>query len=84
MQVCHRRAISPAYSLMSKDFDKLKSMITLLGARRDLCFGRRSRSRAALAAIAPLHTAAIVARQDARRHLTRLRSAAIAATAETD
>ena len=24
-------AISPAYSLMSKDFDKLKSMITLLG-----------------------------------------------------
>ena len=24
-------AISPAYSLMSKDFDKLKSMIALLG-----------------------------------------------------
>ena len=30
-------AISPAYSLMSKDFDKLKGMISLLGARRDLC-----------------------------------------------
>ncbi len=31
-------AISPAYSLMSKDFDKLRSMITPAGARRDLCF----------------------------------------------
>ena len=31
-------AISPAYSLMSKDFDKLKSMISAARARRDLCF----------------------------------------------
>ena len=37
-------AISPAYSLMSKDFDKLKSMVTLLGARRDLRFRHQSRS----------------------------------------
>src|SRR6266480_6089424 len=30
-------AISPAYSLMSKDFDKLKSMIGFARSRRDLC-----------------------------------------------
>ena len=35
-------AISPAYSLMSRDFDKLKSMIGLLRARRDLCFRHKT------------------------------------------
>ena len=35
-------AISPAYSLMSKDFDKLKSMISAARARRDLCFRHKA------------------------------------------
>ena len=53
-------AISPAYSLISRDFDKLKRMVALLdpGAIY-VSTGRQFSS--ALAAIAPLHTAAIVA-----------------------
>ena len=35
-------AISPAYSLMSKDFDKLKSMISAARARRDLCLRHKA------------------------------------------
>ena len=35
-------AISPAYSLMSKDFDKLKSMVDTARARRDLCFRHKT------------------------------------------
>jgi len=52
-------AISPAYSLMSKDFDKLKAMITLLepGA---IYVAQVAPFANALAAIGPLHTAAIV------------------------
>ncbi|WP_409191494.1 feruloyl-CoA synthase [Bradyrhizobium sp. RDM4] len=52
-------AISPAYSLMSKDFDKLKSMITLLqpGAIYVSATGPYA---AALAAIKPLHRAEII------------------------
>ena len=52
-------AISPAYSLMSKDFDKLKSMITLLGPGAIYVSGTKPFA-AALAAIKPLHSAAIV------------------------
>src|SRR5918992_3848553 len=52
-------AISPAYSLMSKDFDKLKSMITLLGPGAIYVSGTRPFA-AALAAIEPLHSATIV------------------------
>jgi feruloyl-CoA synthase len=52
-------SISPAYSLMSRDFDKLKSMTSLLepGA---IYVSATKPFAAALAAIAPLHSAAIV------------------------
>ena len=52
-------AISPAYSLMSRDFDKLKSMIALLepGA---IYVSSTKPFAPALAAIRPLHRAAIV------------------------
>ncbi|GLR85715.1 feruloyl-CoA synthase [Bradyrhizobium iriomotense] len=52
-------AISPAYSLMSRDFDKLKSMISLLqpGA---IYVSDTKPFAAALAAIKPLHRAEIV------------------------
>ncbi|WP_439371797.1 feruloyl-CoA synthase [Bradyrhizobium sp. PMVTL-01] len=52
-------AISPAYSLMSKDFDKLKSMIALLepGA---IYVSATKPFAAALAAIKPLHRAPII------------------------
>jgi len=52
-------AISPAYSLMSKDFDKLKSMIALLDPGAIYVTGTTPFA-AALAAIAPLHRATIV------------------------
>ena len=52
-------SISPAYSLMSKDFDKLKSMIALL--EPGLIYVSSPKTFApALAAIEPLHSAAIV------------------------
>ena len=52
-------AISPAYSLMSKDFDKLRSMVKLLepGA---IYVSATKPFAAALAAIEPLHSAMIV------------------------
>ena len=52
-------AISPAYSLMSKDFDKLKSMVRLLepGA---IYVSAIQPFAAALAAIQPLHAASII------------------------
>jgi feruloyl-CoA synthase len=52
-------AISPAYSLMSKDFDKLRSMISLLepGA---IYVSATKPFAAALAAIKPLHRAQII------------------------
>jgi feruloyl-CoA synthase len=52
-------AISPAYSLMSRDFDKLKSMIALLGPGA-IYVSAVKPFAAALAAIKPLHTATIV------------------------
>src|SRR5207249_2141773 len=52
-------AISPAYSLMSRDFDKLKSMVTLLEPGAIYVSGTKSFA-AALAAIRPLHRAKIV------------------------
>ena len=52
-------AISPAYSLMSKDFDKLRSMITLLGPGAIYVSGTKPFA-AALAAIKPLHQAKLV------------------------
>jgi feruloyl-CoA synthase len=52
-------AVSPAYSLMSKDFDKLKSMVRLLepGA---IYVSRLRPFAPALAAIEPLHSATTV------------------------
>src|SRR4051812_6421112 len=52
-------AISPAYSLMSKDFDKLKSMISLLEPGTIYVSGTKPFA-AALAAIKPLHSAKLV------------------------
>ena len=49
-------AISPAYSLMSKDFDKLKSMIGLLDPGAIYVSGTKPFA-SALAAIRPLHSA---------------------------
>jgi len=52
-------AISPAYSLMSRDFDKLKSMVSLLEPGAIYVSGTKPFA-AALAAIKPLHSATIV------------------------
>lgn len=52
-------AISPAYSLMSKDFDKLKGMVGLLSPGV-IYVAATKPFAAALAAIAPLHSATIV------------------------
>jgi len=53
-------AISPAYSLMSKDFDKLKGMIELLDPGAIYVAAEQPFAKA-LAAIRPLHRAKIVA-----------------------
>jgi feruloyl-CoA synthase len=52
-------SISPAYSLMSKDFDKLKSMIALLDPGAIYVSSLKTFAPA-LAAIKPLHSAGIV------------------------
>jgi feruloyl-CoA synthase len=73
-------AISPAYSLMSRDFDKLKSMIALLqpGA---IYVSATKPFAAALAAIEPLHRATLVSGSPGDAGA--LSFAAIAATPET-
>ena len=73
-------AISPAYSLMSRDFDKLKSMIKLLGPGAIHVSGAKPFA-AALAAIQPLHTASIVS--SAADDAGAISFRAIAATPET-
>ncbi len=52
-------AISPAYSLMSRDFDKLKSMVALLDPGA-IYVSAIKPFAAALAAIKPLHNAQII------------------------
>src|SRR6185312_5409645 len=52
-------SISPAYSLMSRDFDKLRSMVALLQPGAIYVAGTKPFA-AALAAIKPLHQAQIV------------------------
>ncbi|WP_198964126.1 feruloyl-CoA synthase [Bradyrhizobium sp. Y36] len=52
-------AISPAYSLISRDFEKLRSMITLLDPGA-IYVSATGPFTAALAAIAPLHRAQII------------------------
>lgn len=73
-------AISPAYSLMSKDFDKLKSMIALLepGA---IYVSSTKPFAAALAAIKPLHSAQIISGNAGDADALAFR--AVAATPET-
>ncbi|CAN7694865.1 feruloyl-CoA synthase [Bradyrhizobium sp. LjRoot220] len=73
-------AISPAYSLMSKDFDKLKGMITLLGPGAIYLSGTKPFA-AALAAIAPLHKAKIICSESSDSDVFPFRE--IAATPET-
>jgi feruloyl-CoA synthase len=73
-------AISPAYSLVSKDFDKLKSMIGLLQPGAIYVSGVRPFAPA-LAAIKPLHTAKIVSSDAGGSEATSFRS--VAATPET-
>ena len=73
-------AISQAYSLMSKDFDKLKGMIKLLGPGAIFVSSTKPFA-AALAAIQPLHSATIVTGDAGDIDTISFR--AIAATAET-
>jgi feruloyl-CoA synthase len=73
-------SISPAYSLMSKDFDKLKSMITLLDPGAIYVSNLKSFTPA-LAAIKPLHTAVIVGGDADNNDAISFRT--IAATPET-
>ncbi|MDE5457373.1 AMP-binding protein [Bradyrhizobium sp. CSA112] len=73
-------AISPAYSLMSKDFDKLKSMVELLGPGA-IYVSAAKPFAAALAAIKPLHSATIVSGSADDSEAISFR--AIAATPET-
>jgi feruloyl-CoA synthase len=72
-------SISPAYSLVSKDFDKLKSMIALLDPGA-IHVSSLKAFAPALAAIKSLHTAAIV-NGDAGSDVVSFR--AVAATPET-
>ncbi|OKO84485.1 feruloyl-CoA synthase [Bradyrhizobium sp. AS23.2] len=72
-------AISPAYSLMSRDFDKLKSMIGLLEPGAIYVSATRPFA-AALAAIRPLHKAQIIS---GNGDADALAFRAIAATPET-
>ena len=74
-------AISPAYSLMSKDFDKLKSMIALLQPGAIYVSSTRPFA-AALAAIKPLHDAQILSGNAGDADALAFR--AIAATPETE
>jgi feruloyl-CoA synthase len=74
-------AISPAYSLMSRDFDKLKSMIGLLDPGA-IYVSSTKPFAAALAAIEPLHTAVIVTGEADGGDATPFRQ--IAATPESE
>src|SRR5712692_817495 len=70
-------AISPAYSLMSKDFDKLKSMIGLLDPGA-IYVSSLKPFGPALAAIKPLHSAKIVQGETDRDGAISFRSLATA------
>ncbi|MDI4237977.1 feruloyl-CoA synthase [Bradyrhizobium sp. Arg237L] len=73
-------AISPAYSLMLKDFDKLKSMVRLLEPGAIYVSATRPFA-AALAAVKPFHTASIISGKADDSDAISFR--AIAATPET-
>jgi feruloyl-CoA synthase len=74
-------SISPAYSLISKDFDKLKNMITLLDPGA-IYVSSMKPFAPALAAIKPLHSAEIVCGDTDSGDTISFR--AIAATPETE
>ena len=74
-------AVSPAYSLISRDFDKLRNMITLLDPGAVYVSGTKPFA-AALAAIKPLHTATIVSGNNDGGDAISFRS--VAATPESD
>src|SRR3954452_9084566 len=74
-------SISPAYSLMSKDFDKLKSMIVLLDPGAIYVSGVKPFA-AALPAIKSLHTSTVVSGDAEGNDAISFR--AIAATPEND
>jgi feruloyl-CoA synthase len=74
-------SISPAYSLMSKDFDKLKSMVTLLDPGAIYVSGVKPFAPA-LAAIKLLHGATIVSGDPDGSDAMSFRE--LAATSETD
>ncbi|MCO5132092.1 MAG: feruloyl-CoA synthase [Xanthobacteraceae bacterium] len=57
-------AVSPAYSLVARDFDKLRSMVALLNPGA-IYVSSLKPFAAALAAIAPVHSARIVSGEDA-------------------
>ncbi len=57
-------AVSPAYSLVARDFDKLRSMVALLDPGA-IYVSSQKPFAAALAAIAPAHRARIVSGEDA-------------------
>ena len=73
-------AISPAYSLMSRDFDKLKSMVSLLEPGAIYVSGTKPFA-GALVAIRPLHRAKIVSGN--ADDVDAIPFASIAATPET-
>ena len=73
-------AISPAYSLVSKDFEKLKSMIALLEPGAIYVAGTKPFA-AALAAVQPLHNAKIISGAAADGDAIAFRN--VASTAET-
>ncbi len=74
-------SVSPAYSLVSKDFDKLKGMIALLDPGA-IYVSSAKMFAAALNAIAPLHKAIIVA-GDPDGHETAIAFSSLTSAAET-
>jgi feruloyl-CoA synthase len=74
-------SVSPAYSLLSKDFDKLSSMITLLDPGA-IYVSSLKPFTPALAAIRPLHTATVVSADIDGSEAISFRD--IAATPKTD
>ena len=76
-------AISPAYSLVSKDFDKLQEHDRAARSRRDLCVRARSRSRRRWRRSSRC-TRAVDREPATPTAATRFHSASIAATPESD
>ena len=74
-------SISPAYSLTSRDFEKLKSMIQLL-APGAIYVSDLSACEPALSAIRPLHSAEIICGDEGNPAMTSFRAVATTASSE--